>query len=685
MNDETQDQPLDIPDLPPVVVSGRALRSLSQYLRHWTGWRDARLIPTAPPAGAPGRDVAMTDTGKHTINLNVDALTRNPNRVLDLITPFRLKQEAVMTGVLLHEAGHARHSRWLEDKTMLHDDGTEITKAEVALARLMEEARVEGFMARNVSRIGANGLAWTMRAANAAIVPPTNVSADPNQQILDIIESWALRSAKAAAVQHHAGTTFGGWVKDFTDFVKGRIERHLEVADPDGATYANAGMILRILLEMAAGSAFPSGTTDDGAFKDETFEVPAYNHADTGSWMVDKARDALTLLFPETPPDEMPQACGGCGSTAPQGADGDAKGDEQGEGGEGNTEPEDEGSGDEPGAGDSGQGEEQEGDGLDEAAAQFLANQLAKREDAAQKGEQQMASEQQAKAEAEGEVPQTPGKKSGGREGGQGGNYSDRGYRQPSASERAIKKGAEQFLRGLIDPAESSKVMLTDQPSAQIDGAALAAWKAGGQSRDPQFFRRAQRTITPSPPVKIAVLVDVSSSMGVLQKPSAVLSWACAAAALDLRNFAGRGAQIETCLIHWGSTVHTILEPGQMLPGIKEYACTQGTSAMDGACMTVESLMPGFFDGTGMASNRLLVQFTDWELFGTTDVQPWMNRAMASGVNMLSVVPRGYSGQRGSLGPIMDRVPLMRGKSEILRYDKANPGEVWNAAAEMLR
>jgi hypothetical protein len=681
------------------------------------------MIVFGKPTGSP---YATCDHTARTITANVDRLLLNPNRVLLSVTPFRLRQEAVLTGCLLHEAGHARHSHWLpKDKAeakvrpCVHSDGTTPSPQTIALARTMEEPRVEGLMVRDAEHVGAAGLDWTMRASAAHLLPMTAMSTDPNKAIMDLIESWALRAGRQYAIHNQLGGNYRlrKWVGDFTSLLHNALVAHLTEAEAHGADIVpvvEATQIADALIEMT--------TCDD----------------DTGPGMVDMARDVLARLFPETDPDDQPTAGGGCASE-PEDTDGEeGESDEAGEQGEGNTEPEDEGSGTDPGAGDSGDddaepdkadqsGDEQEsgteegtedgggssesdeqgedgpesqsdGSGSDSAdtdsdteadseadatdSTSPLAQALADMENEAKSESTEQAEEDEEDAE---EAMVTGSGAGGGAGGGS--------WRTPTKDEREMQKGAERFLRDLISPSESSKVTLTEAPSATVDPAALAAWKAGGQVSDPRFFKRIKRTVEPSPPVKIAILVDVSISMSELQRPSAQLSWALGAAALDLRNFAGRGQQVESCMIHWGDRARVIQRNGEMLPGLREWSCNEGTQAMGSALEMVEEQMPGFFDLPERPTNRLLVQFTDWELGGAdylTRETEYIQKALASGVNMLSIVPRSYSerssrwGPRSALPAILAKCKVLRGAATMTRYNPMFPDQAWTDAATAL-
>lgn len=686
----------------PVEVSGDAIRALTTHMRQWSGWADARLS-LGKPLGTPW---ARTDPGMHQFTINADALVLNPNRVLLTVTPFRLRQEAVLTGTMLHEAGHARHSHWMSTgKPARHSDGTEPNVQTIAVARLLEEPRVEGLIASEAARIGAKGLEWTMRASAAALIPTTRLHINPEQQIMDLIDSWVKRAGRQVALNMRIGHTVPPWVHDFNSVLHTALVAYLTSIDDDSPQHSAKTVtnLLRAMIEC-----------DD----------------DHGSTMVDLARDLLSILFPETDGDgegaAMPSM--GCGAGAPEESDETEPGEQgegdEGEDGEGNSEPEDEGSGDEDGEGDSGgdgdeEGEaaseedeqdsdggegqpeddepsedetEAEGDGASDSTDQPEDQPGDASEEMAELAkllaELEQASSSQTEAEAEAEAEQAPPSQDDTDSNGAGASdTSDSGgaWRQPSADERDIQRGAERFLRDLVSPTEASKVMLSESPSATVDGAALAAWKAGGQQRDPMFFRRTRREVQPSPPVKIAVLVDISGSMDELQAPSALLSWALASAALDLRNFAGRGAQVESCLIHWGSSARVVQRNGQVLPGIREVDCWEGTQAMPYALDLVETEMPGFFSMPERPEHRLLVQFTDWDLTGgIARAGEQIKQALEVGVDMLSVVPASYSTRYSDLNDILRNCTVQRGSSTLLKYDRRAPGKVWEEAAKAL-
>ena len=659
----------------PVQISGGALHALSTKVRQWSGWKNATLVFDKPDTSP----FAECDHPTRTFTVNVDELVLNPNRVLLSITPFRLRQEAILTGCLLHESAHARHSLWrprnaADRDAWTHSDGEPVTAMTEAFACLMEEPRVEGLLSREADTIGATGLAWTMRAATARLIPLPTLSQQPDQRLMDFIEAWALRAGKQIALEPSAMHNTDMWVKTFTSNLHKAITDHLMeengVEDQDDALRQSA-QVIDLLVAMIWG-------TDD-----------------TGKSMIDNARTVLSVLFPETDGDSddapMPGGCamgdpdeGESGEGEAQADESDAEDDDsEGEGSGSDDDESDAEDGDDDGEGDESDGEAQAMEAEAQAEKTDAMQQMV---EAMVERANESAGDEQADSEAAPENPEA-GTSKDGQPGGSGeGGILGGNFRSPTPDERDIQKGAEKFLRDLVDPTETTKVSLSEQPSALVDGAALSAWRAAGATKAPQFFVRSKRESIPAAPVQVATLVDVSGSMEELQKPSARLSWALSAAALDLRNFAGRGQQVESTLIHWGDTAEVIQANGAVLPGIREVPCWQGTSGLMHGMRLAEEQIPGFFDMQDRPTNRLLVIFTDWQLGWRFKDEAYksVSRALAAGVNILSVVPSDFQEYRSDLKQILASSPVQRGRSTVLKYRRSAPGQVWEQAAKAL-
>jgi hypothetical protein len=355
-------------------------------------------------------------------------------------------------------------------------------------------------MARDERQVGAEGLGWTMRASAAELMPMTALAADPNQKIMDLITSWALRAGRQYAIEAWLPQyNMRGWVQGFTTLLTTAIRDHLDARVEAGALDCNptrdTNKIIHALLQMTS-------CADD-----------------TGPEMIDLARAALDLLFPETPgetDDDKPMPGQGCASDQSGEAEQSEERAEEGEQGDEGDEPESGESGDEQESGEQGdessedddseqgEGEPSSGESEDEGEPEpdggedehteedtgdatsstdttsDLAKALADMEDMADDQTEQQV-------EAESDAAEDAAANGAGTGAGSG---DGSGWRQPTKDEREIQSGAERFIRNLIDASESSIVTLTDTPSSSVDGAAMAAWKAGGQRRDPRFFIR---------------------------------------------------------------------------------------------------------------------------------------------------------------------------------------------------
>ena len=110
------------------------------------------------------------------------------------------------------------------------------------------------------------------------------------------------------------------------------------------------------------------------------------------------------------------------------------------------------------------------------------------------------------------------------------------------------------------------------------------------------------------------------------------------------------------------------------------------------ALAEVDNQMPGFFrkEEEGKRTNRLLVQFTDWELNGSTAAQAHLRvgEALNAGVDMLTVSPPGSRLDMSNWShfrAIKTANAFAPGRNVVVPYSPYNPDAVWNAAQELLR
>lgn len=623
------------PEVQPVTITAAAHRGLAEMFRVWAGWRTASVQFVEPDeTESMISDIAVTNIESHTVKVNADGLVLNPNRVVRTATPYALRKEPLLTGVLMHEACHARFTKW--PKYLKHGDGSDVHPNTLALAQVMEEPHIEYRMRveapKDPSLVTANSLAWTMRAAQVALAPPT---APVGATLLDLIQSYLLRAGRWYGVANAPK-----WVEGLENLLRN------EITAQKGA-YTTQVVMASLRFSITAEDA-------------------------TGQKRVDMARTVLEALYDD--PEDAPTAddphgeAGATSSTGESGESGEAGASSSTEAGEGEGEGEGSGSG--------------SGDELSEETAAALAKLEQAANEQATDSTFQEAEAQSGADEAEAQMQEGSGGTGAGT-----GPALPRNYRasSPTVENRAMKTEASRFLRDLLDPSETNVQTLSESPSATVDPAAMAAWKAGGQVKDPIFFRRTRRDVRPAPPVRIAILVDVSGSMDSMQRPSAELSWALAEAALDLRNFAGRGRQVESCLVHWGSAVQVVQRPGDLLPGVLNRPCNEGTDVLPEAMDAVEKMMPGFFDSTGRPENRLMVNFTDWYVStrGSRLATDRLVPAIESGLRVLSVVPERWSPGYSMYNDLSSRVS--RDKLPVVVHHASQPNAVWDTASNLLK
>jgi hypothetical protein len=705
----------------PIQISGDASRALGDCFRRWSGWPEAAIQWGRVEHGMT--DITMTNLKTHTVHVDPEMVLLNPNRILSTVTPFRLRQEAVLTGVLGHEAAHARYSTWMprgEGEMPTHSNGSVPSVATIMFAMVLEEPRIEGHMHRDASANGFGGLSWTMQAAVAKLLPKgVELTGDPHEDLLSIIRMWVLLAGRWYARNIVPDNGSGKQAKVFgTDLTLDQREPlWVQELNSVVAMAARAAGVDDHLTPAVAWCILHLMMLHGITMKQET--------ANAG-YLLDNARDILHKLFPNVPPEDQPQAQGaGCGGGKDEEADSGEGEGEKGEKGQGSGSGEpgdpDEGEGESDpvsGNGEGSEGEESEGSGsgagserseAEKEATDLLAQAL---EDLQSKAMKSMGKEaaEESKTSFEKSDPQAGTLGAGGKGVGEAAANPELlriDWREPGKDDRELQASAERFLRNLLDTSESSKDLLADTPSSRVDGAAMASWRARGSRSDPRFFVHTARAQAQTPPVRCAILVDTSGSMNEMQEPSSLLSWALAAAALDLRNFAGRGQQVESCLIHWGSRARVIQHPGELLPGIGEAPCVEMTSALPDALKLVEEEMPGFFDGGEHPTNRLLVNFTDWEISNAQGAQGPIRRLLSSGGTMLSVVPQ-HKGRMWALESILGNVTQwgqqrqaadmfpddmgsstagrgsMSSHSHVIRFSKGNHHQMWDAAADLL-
>lgn len=686
-------------------ISPQAIETLRGYMKDWSGWDDLKLSLGKPQQTSIGE----TDHLNHHITINPDEVLLNPNKVLTSVTPFRLRQEAVMTGVMLHEAAHARFSTWRprtpKDRAIWTlADGSLVTPAIEQLAVLVEEARIEGAMATKYSPdIGkkltdadklTSSLLWTLLASAMKFVPATQLPTDPDEQVMSVISAWVLRSARMDRLPSYVlggKVNFSSWSKDYLAILHKTVLNHFERLDLE---HPNAGdnqastspspkhksgktrRVLSLLQSMVAWRDIPNTPTKayySSRLKKRIFPA-ALN--------VEFAAEVIGLLYPHLDDDQVPTPpTSGCGFGQPQ--DQQDQQDQQ-EGGQDNGQNQQ----DQKDQGGQSNSDGSSSDSTGGSSSSAGSSQNQQLQQIQQQQEKLNKALQNLDRKAIQKIQQSVHEIVNSREEIKLDTVLPQYTQTPTKEDRALADQASKFLRHRIDAAEVMISSLSDTPSANVDGAALSAWKASGQVQSPHFFRRDRRDVRPSPPIQIGILVDISGSMEPMQQPSARLAWSLASAARDLSNFAGRGTQVSMSMVHWGSTARVVVGANDKVQGLHIAPCNEGTHRMGDGLELLEREMPGFLRGSDVPTNRLLIQFTDWEIFGSgfSHAKAVLDLALDTELSMISVMPDENNFLNAGLAQHNRAVGdhALSPRVKTMTFKKGDDDKVWETATALL-
>lgn len=540
----------------------------------------------------------------HRIEVDHTVLLRNPEGVLRIVTPFRLKQEAAITGAILHEVTRLRVSD-LEEVT---EYKVAVTTHSVAgnprvleFARVIEEVRIDN------SVENTEGLGWTVRATAAKALGGIDWD---STEIMDVMVRSILTAGRFVFQNDPPE-----WARHEWTWLWGKVAEHLISTYP-GRDVVPMEERIRTQLDAAMTSAGKSAQR-----------------------VLSAAHTTLSLLFPDNDAPEIPAPGQAGGSTGAEGPDEEYYQDHM-ETSAGETGSEPSGESDDPG-------------------------------------------------DPKGTLSTAAGLNTEYEKG-----FTPIGRRGPGPPDRVVQQAASKFLASVIDPSTSTIRSLDDSPSSEVDPEALAVWRSAGADSEPRFFVRTRRETTPSVPAKIALLVDVSGSMDLLQAPSAQMSWALAAAAEDLSNYAGAGVNVEVVQVNWGSTARVVRHPGDPARTIDFYKCRQGTRAMHEAIELADEALGGSLLSTPeRPENRLIVHFSDWVVQARSDLAAEFGaanlRALSAGTKILSVEPVPEGQMNNSYMVAADAVDIAcekAGHSGFRRVTyNGSTRRVWDAAIDMMR
>ncbi len=184
------------------------------------------------------------------------------------------------------------------------------------------------------------------------------------------------------------------------------------------------------------------------------------------------------------------------------------------------------------------------------------------------------------------------------------GNTATRGTRAPTRDERT----AAQHLARTLDTAGTRERAETKSTSAippgrlRVRGAVTAAaQRAAGTLPTAEPFIRTKRTTVPTPPLRLGIACDVSSSMKAFAGPVASAAWILAHAAQHTR------VPATTATVIFGRYVRPITHPGSPPHVVTEFAANDGVESIGKAIGALD----GALNLSRADAARLLVIVTD--------------------------------------------------------------------------
>lgn len=157
--------------------------------------------------------------------------------------------------------------------------------------------------------------------------------------------------------------------------------------------------------------------------------------------------------------------------------------------------------------------------------------------------------------------------------------------RKPTSAERIASVKVAQMLDKAKYRERDLTIVRSEIPAGRLRSRALVQNKAleskGIMTKTPAWEHKVRKH-TDEPTLSIGVMVDISGSMGSAMNPMATTAW--------VLGEAGKRIQAKTAMVYYGNDVFATLKVGQKLDEVRVYSATDGTekfgkgfSALDGA------------------------------------------------------------------------------------------------------
>jgi hypothetical protein len=231
---------------------------------------------------------------------------------------------------------------------------------------------------------------------------------------------------------------------------------------------------------------------------------------------------------------------------------------------------------------------------------------------------------------------------------GKGNNYNHpvRGYRDPTATELSLARMTRRALQAAYVPERAMTQMDRSLPPGRLSMRAaqqLDAELQAGLLPDVEPFKFKDRKHVPTPPLKVAIIQDVSGSQGAAAAAAVSGAWSLAKAAQMITD-----AQV--AMVTFGDAVHGIIKPFERVPKVPVLSTNYGTDYFLQALQAVE----GALQLTRSGSARLVVILTDgmWSHRDSQGRDPALKRLTEQGVKFLWLTTDGGSDARYHPGKI---------------------------------
>ncbi|ANN21130.1 hypothetical protein SD37_39790 [Amycolatopsis orientalis] len=219
--------------------------------------------------------------------------------------------------------------------------------------------------------------------------------------------------------------------------------------------------------------------------------------------------------------------------------------------------------------------------------------------------------------------------------GSRSGGTRTAGTRPPTAAERTAARHLARALdtAGVRDRTTIKATSATPPGRLRMRGAMAAdAQRAAGVIPTAEPFTRTTRRTVPTPPLRLGIACDVSSSMGKFARPVASAAWILGHAAHHTR------VPATTASVIFGATVRPITHPGTAPRDVTEFAALDGVEALDSAI----SALDGALSLSRADAARLLVIVTDTDIVDDeyrSNAQTRLERLRANGCAVLWLTP----------------------------------------------